>query len=361
MRFILGILTSLAFMGCAPAFAQTSNHTDLLQFGKPSSGANKNIEFNVGSGGANPKIRWSVSGSKLQFSNDGTNFFALNPLTALGDMVYGGASGAPTVLSGNITTTPLVLTMTGTGSVAAAPVWGVASSQLVAAAKVTTYAVQPGDEVLFCSSSAFTMTLPTAVGVAGKSYYIVKTDASLTNICTIATTSAQTIGGFSSVTANTLNESWRLISDGANWQIASHYTDTAWTSYTPSGCGGFSGTTCTNYNFYWRRVGSTLTVRGTLTTGTVQSALGSIAIPTNTTIDNSKFLAATTSGPCVSVGKYNAANLTANVLVCTTTSTSLLYTGANTSVLTPVFATAGGGSSTVTEFEFDIPISGWLP
>lgn len=43
--------------------------------------------------------------------------------TTLGDLVYGGASGAPTRLAGNITTAPQVLTSTGNGSVAAAPTW----------------------------------------------------------------------------------------------------------------------------------------------------------------------------------------------------------------------------------------------
>jgi Chaperone of endosialidase len=43
--------------------------------------------------------------------------------TALGDLVYGGSSGAPTRLAGNTSATTAVLTQTGNGSVSAAPVW----------------------------------------------------------------------------------------------------------------------------------------------------------------------------------------------------------------------------------------------
>jgi hypothetical protein len=49
---------------------------------------------------------------------------ALSPLSALGDIVYGGASGTGTRLAGNTTSTVNFLKQTGTGVVSAAPVWG---------------------------------------------------------------------------------------------------------------------------------------------------------------------------------------------------------------------------------------------
>lgn len=48
---------------------------------------------------------------------------ALSPMSALGDLPYGGASGTGTRLAGNITTTNKFLTQTGNGSVSAAPSW----------------------------------------------------------------------------------------------------------------------------------------------------------------------------------------------------------------------------------------------
>jgi hypothetical protein len=46
-----------------------------------------------------------------------------NPMTTLGDIIFGGAGGAATRLSGNTTATKQFLTQTGTGSVSAAPAW----------------------------------------------------------------------------------------------------------------------------------------------------------------------------------------------------------------------------------------------
>jgi hypothetical protein len=47
-----------------------------------------------------------------------------NPMTATGDLIYGGASGTATRLAGNPTTARQFLISTGTGSAATAPVWG---------------------------------------------------------------------------------------------------------------------------------------------------------------------------------------------------------------------------------------------
>lgn len=52
-----------------------------------------------------------------------------NPMTALGDMIYGGAApaGGATRLAGNTSTTQKVFVQTGTGSASAAPSWGTIS------------------------------------------------------------------------------------------------------------------------------------------------------------------------------------------------------------------------------------------
>lgn len=66
----------------------------------------------------------------LAIANGGTGagtkaaaFDALSPMTALGDTIYGGASGTGTRLAGNITTTLMFLSQTGNGAVSAAPAW----------------------------------------------------------------------------------------------------------------------------------------------------------------------------------------------------------------------------------------------
>jgi len=55
----------------------------------------------------------------------------VNPMSALGDIIYGGAAGAVTRLAGNTTTTKKYLQQTGDGSASAAPVWAtIAFSEL---------------------------------------------------------------------------------------------------------------------------------------------------------------------------------------------------------------------------------------
>lgn len=53
----------------------------------------------------------------------GTGF--TNPMTTLGDTIYGGAAGVGTRLAGNTTSNKQFLTQTGTGAISAAPAWGV--------------------------------------------------------------------------------------------------------------------------------------------------------------------------------------------------------------------------------------------
>jgi hypothetical protein len=55
-------------------------------------------------------------------------FNALSPMSALGDLIYGGSAGIGTTLAGNTTSTKKFLTQTGTGSVSAAPSWAALTS-----------------------------------------------------------------------------------------------------------------------------------------------------------------------------------------------------------------------------------------
>lgn len=59
-------------------------------------------------------------------------------------------------------------------------------------AVTSTYAILTTDSVIDCISGTFTVTLPTAVGMVGKTY-IIKNSG--TGFITLATTSAQTIDG----------------------------------------------------------------------------------------------------------------------------------------------------------------------
>lgn len=75
-------------------------------------------------------------------------------------------------------------------------------------------AVNGTDGTVECLTNAFTVTLPTAVGQTGKGF-IVK-NAQTANVCTVATTSAQTIDGASTV--GIVASAVGFVSDGANWR-----------------------------------------------------------------------------------------------------------------------------------------------
>jgi len=79
--------------------------------------------------GSSLSLATEVTGT-LPIANGGTGattatnaFNALSPMSAAGDLIYGGTSGAGTRLGGNTTATKQFLTGTGTGTVANAPTW----------------------------------------------------------------------------------------------------------------------------------------------------------------------------------------------------------------------------------------------
>lgn len=83
-------------------------------------------------------------------------------------------------------------------------------------AKTTTYAILTSDDIVDCTSGTFTVTLPTAVTVTGKTYNIKNSG---TGVITIATTSAQTIDGGATATLKVQYVSVTVVSDGSNWKV----------------------------------------------------------------------------------------------------------------------------------------------
>ena len=82
----------------------------------------------VSSGGTTPAISMPAATSSVDgylTSTDWTTFNAklTNPMSALGDIIYGASSGTATRLAGNTTTNKYFLSQTGTGSASAVPSW----------------------------------------------------------------------------------------------------------------------------------------------------------------------------------------------------------------------------------------------
>jgi trimeric autotransporter adhesin len=76
----------------------------------------------------------TTANTSVTFPTSGT--LMTNPMTTLGDVIYGAASGAPTRLAGNTTTTKQFLSQTGNGTASAAPSWSAVSKSDVGLSNV---------------------------------------------------------------------------------------------------------------------------------------------------------------------------------------------------------------------------------
>jgi hypothetical protein len=87
-------------------------------------------------------------------------------------------------------------------------------------------------DVVICTASAgaIVVTLPNPVGISGKIFRLIRTDTTLANPISIDTASGKTIGGVLIRRMYTANETWNLVSDGANYQVISHQAQTNWTT-----------------------------------------------------------------------------------------------------------------------------------
>ena len=88
------------------------------------------------------------------------------------------------------------------------------------AAKASAYSILVSDEIITgdATLAAFTITLPTAIGVTGQTYTIKRINSG-SNAVTVGTTSAQTIDGSSSYTLSSQYKYVKVVSDGTNWII----------------------------------------------------------------------------------------------------------------------------------------------
>lgn len=276
----------------------------------------------------------------------------VNPMTTGGDIIYGGASGVPTRLANG--SSGQVLTSQGT---TVAPVWATnAAGALNVTAKTTTYTAVANDFVL-ASGSAFTVTLPTAVGISGQTIRLKKTDASLTNIITIATTSSQTIDGSTTFTLNTQYEELTVCSDGSNWQKLDHDYPSTWVQYTPTFV-GFG--TVTSISVWSRRVGDTLEVRGSSSIGTPTATLASMTLGFNGTSGNVTTDATKTttlagvmcSSTTGAIGFYVLATVSQTVV-------NFGQQDAGHGALTPENGNTLLQTASGLNFFFSVPIAGW--
>lgn len=85
--------------------------------------------------------------------------------------------------------------------------------------KTANYTLTASDYTVLGDTNAFILTLPTAVGIAGKVYVIKKINTEYDEALTIATTGIETIDGESSYVLYTVNSGIIIQSNNVNWVI----------------------------------------------------------------------------------------------------------------------------------------------
>ena len=161
------------------------------------------------------------------------------------------------------------------------------------AAKTANYTLVASDNIIAVNGTAgaFTLTLPTAVGIAGKRYVIHRTDNTPANAVTIDGAGSETVGGSATKALYTKGETWEIMSDGSNWIVINHKCDTPFE--TDAGFSIAGGGTITNMSIQKRRVGDSLEVRGVFTIGTPAASTAAILLPTGFVIDSAKLTSQT--------------------------------------------------------------------
>ncbi len=88
--------------------------------------------------------------------------------------------------------------------------------------KTTTYTATAEDHVILVSAAAaWTLSLPTAVGITGKEYIVKRTDDVPTQIVTVDPSGSETINGFLTVSHIRVGDTVSVVSNGTNWELRS--------------------------------------------------------------------------------------------------------------------------------------------
>jgi hypothetical protein len=156
-----------------------------------------------------PYTTTGLSTGVTYWLGDGGAYTSTQP-TGDGNIVrYIGTPLSDTVLEFNPDETYIEIT-TGTGGGVSQPAFvNVTTSYSILTTDYTVNVTTTGDT---------TQTLPTAVGVQGKIYNVKNSDTTSVSTITLATTSSQTIDGYSAVTFN-FPDNITVQSDGGNWII----------------------------------------------------------------------------------------------------------------------------------------------
>lgn len=306
----------------------------------------------------------NISSGTLSVTHGGTGQTSYTD----GQLLIGNTSGN-TLSKATLTQGSNITITNGNGSITIA-----ASSSALPAynytSQTTTYSAVIGDYIK-ASGASFTITLPTAVGQAGKDIIVDHAGTSLSQKYTINTTSSQTIAGPGSVTISSGNyvlttngETTQFVSDGANWLVGKHLASTGWINDTATNIQYYTFTV-TSAN---ATIASTYTNNGnTYTTAKTIAAQTTLVMqgPANPTASGTLTKASGTGDATITFSAFTgaAANVIATsganpVFFGTPTNNTVMWKR-NSNVMTLWFnyyqATAGAVAGTSSDYEWPMP------
>lgn len=205
------------------------------------------------------------------------------------------------------------------------------------------------DDYLRLNGASFTVTLPSAVGCAGKIYSFRHAGTAFTNVYTIA----GTIDSLTNILMYVTGETLQIISDGSNWATLSRGTTTKWLTYTPT----FTGFgTASNIECWTRRVGNDLEIRGLFQSGIATAVEARMSLPISS--DDSSLIQELMVAGYVATSEQTAGSY----FVLMEPSVSYVTFGkgtAATSGLTKMNGSTTWGNGDVITFKASIPALGW--
>ena len=321
----------------------------------------------------------TVSGGIPSWQTSSPGF--TNPMTSVGDMIIGGTAGAATRLAAGTNT--FILTM-----VSGSPAWQansggsaptsigaldgqaanangltIASNVLYAQSADATHPGMVNNTTqTFSGAKTFSTSITTPVLDGVSNHIQVNSALDLEQISTPSNPSS----GYNSIYVKSDGNLYILNSSGVETLVAPGMSGSDWKNdltFTPSA--GFGKPT--NVNVWYRRVGDTMEVKGSFTTGTTAASLAYITLPGGYTIDTSKWTATTA---VTIAGRGHNLTGSASSLYDTFLGHTYFYNGVNNDRVnlailanTDVFATTNAEDLTnpgqVITFEFAIPITGW--
>jgi hypothetical protein len=230
---LLTVAGSVASQG--ETITPTANSTTTLQVTKADGTTNvlvvdttnQRIGVNIASPSVPLSLGVAIANTKLAVYDGGSTLYGFGIGSSQFRIHVGSSSDRFAFLNAPAGTE--VFTVLGTGNVGigasgphtALQIVGPLATAITTTAKTTAYTATATDSTILADASGgtFQITLPTAVGCAGRQYTIKRTGA--TNNVTVGGTSAQTLDGAITKTLGSQNATLTVQSDNANWQMLS--------------------------------------------------------------------------------------------------------------------------------------------